>query len=188
MKLLPTPIADLLLIEPDVFGDHRGFFIESYHQEKYAKLHELLNVDFLQDNQSRSSKNILRGLHFQNPNGQGKLVRCSRGAVYDVAVDIRVGSPTFGQSFGVELNDENHWQLYIPPGFAHGFCVLSESADFSYKCTEFYQPQNEGSILWNDPALKINWPITEPILSQKDQNAVKLADFPIDKLPCYRGK
>ncbi len=183
MKVLPTPIEGLTLFQPDVYGDHRGFFVETYQAERYIKTG--LNAEFIQDNQSRSTAGILRGLHFQNPHGQGKLVRVSRGSVFDVAVDIRSGSPTFGQSFSVVLDDVKHLQLYIPPGFAHGFCVLSETADFCYKCTEFYSPENEATILWNDPALKIDWPVESPILSTKDQQALPLAEFPKEKLPVY---
>lgn len=169
MKIVPSAIPEVLLIEPDVFGDQRGFFLESWHREKYAD--QGLNVDFVQDNCSRSSYGVLRGLHYQLQQPQGKLVRVTSGAVFDVAVDIRKGSPTFRQWVGFELSDENFRQLYIPPGFAHGFLVLTESADFSYKCTDFYAPQFEHGILWNDPDIAIDWPqLPDYVISEKDQN------------------
>ncbi len=166
MKVIPTKIPEVLLIEPDVYPDRRGFFIEAWHVEKYAS--HGIDQPFVQDNRSRSGHGVLRGLHYQLKNPQGKLVSVMSGAVYDVAVDIRVGSPTFGQWVGLELNDENHNQLYIPPGFAHGFCVLSEKVDFMYKCTDFYAPDDEYGIIWNDPDLGIEWPGTEFSISDKD--------------------
>ena len=167
MKIIPTAIPDVLLIEPDVFGDNRGFFMETWHRQKYAEAG--LDVNFVQDNHSRSAKGVLRGLHYQLEQPQGKLVRVVTGVVFDVAVDVRKGSPTFGQWVGAELSDENQHQLYVPPGFAHGFSVLSESADFLYKCTDFYAPQNEHGILWNDPDINIQWPGRDFKISDKDK-------------------
>lgn len=181
MKVTNTTIPGLLIVEPKVFGDARGFFFESFQAERYAGAG--IPGPFVQDNLSRSSRGILRGLHFQEPRPQGKLVTVLRGKVFDVTVDIRKGSPTFGRWFGIELSDENRLQLWVPPGFAHGFCVLSDVADFFYKCTEYYSPENEASILWNDPALGITWPISEPLLSGKDARAVPLAEC--TKLPVF---
>ncbi len=176
MKIIPTEISGLILVEPKAFGDARGFFFESYQINRYREAG--ITENFVQDNVSRSSKGILRGLHYQLVQPQGKLVYVTRGEVFDVAVDLRRSSPTFGRSFGVLLNDENHRQLYVPPGFAHGFCVTSDSADFCYKCTDFYNPSHERTLLWNDPVLGIDWPITEsPILSAKDQQGRLLADL-----------
>jgi len=169
-------LQDCVIIEPKVFGDERGFFLETYQAERYADLAGITS-SFVQDNHSRSSRGVLRGLHFQKTKPQGKLVRVAKGEVYDVAADIRQGSPTFGQWEGVILSEENKTQLWIPPGFAHGFVVLSDTADFEYKCTDYYDPSDEGSILWNDPELNILWPIDNPILSAKDRNAEKLADL-----------
>ncbi len=167
MKVIKTALPGVLIIEPKVFGDHRGFFLETYHTERYREAG--IGLSFVQDNHSRSPRGVLRGLHFQRTRPQGKLVGVTRGAVYDVAVDIDPGSPTCGQFVGVELNDENHRQLWIPPGYAHGFCVLSDVADFQYKCTDLYLPQDEGGLLWNDPDLGIPWPVSNPQLSAKDQ-------------------
>jgi dTDP-4-dehydrorhamnose 3,5-epimerase len=169
MKVIPTHIPDILIIEPAVFGDARGFFMETWNAEKFAELG--LNMHFVQDNHSRSRQGILRGLHYQIKHAQGKLVRVTSGKVFDVAVDLRRSSPTFGQSLGLELSDENHLMLWIPPGFAHGFYVMSESADFLYKCTELYAPAHERCIRWDDPALAINWPLVDgqaPLVSGKD--------------------
>jgi dTDP-4-dehydrorhamnose 3,5-epimerase len=177
-------IPEVLLIEPDVFGDNRGFFMESWHRKKYADAG--LDVDFVQDNHSRSSRGVLRGLHYQLEQPQGKLVRAVTGAVFDVAVDIRQGSPTFGQWVGAELSEENQHQLYVPPGFAHGFCVLSDTADFLYKCTEFYAPEYEHGILWNDPDIGIDWPGRDFMISDKDANNRLLSEMD-DKLPVYEG-
>lgn len=168
MKAIETRLPGVLIIEPRVFGDVRGFFVESFQIERYRELG--VDLPFVQDNHSRSSRGVLRGLHFQRTQPQGKLVRVSRGSVWDVAVDIVSTSPTFGQYVGVELNDENHRQLWVPPGYAHGFCVLSDVADFQYKCTDFYYPEDEGALLWNDPDVKIPWPIEQPLLSEKDRN------------------
>jgi dTDP-4-dehydrorhamnose 3,5-epimerase len=178
-----TPLPGVLLIKPDVFGDARGFFLESWNRRRYAEAG--LDKDFVQDNVSLSRRGILRGLHCQNPNPQGKLVQVLQGEVYDVAVDIRLGSPTFGQWFGAYLNDENRHQLYVPEGFAHGFCVTGETALFSYKCTDFYNPSAEFSLRWDDPDLGIDWPIKNPALSAKDQAGLFLKDFPRESLPVW---
>ena len=169
MNVDTTPLPGLLLITPRTFSDSRGFFLETFHAEKYAA-HGIIGP-FVQDNWSPSVKDTLRGLHFQHPNAQGKLVCVTRGAVFDVAVDVRVGSPHFGKWFGCELSESNRQQLWIPPGFAHGFCALSDAADFLYKCTALYSPQSEHSILWNDPKIGIQWPTRSPLLSAKDQAA-----------------
>ncbi len=175
MKATRLAIPDVILLEPKVFGDSRGFFFESFNQKAFQQATEL-DVAFVQDNHSRSAKNVLRGLHYQIHQPQGKLVRVVRGAVFDVAVDIRKSSPTFGKWVGAELTEDNHHQLWVPPGFAHGFVVLSDSADFLYKTTEYYAPEHERCILWNDPALAINWPVDQPVLSAKDQQGKLLAD------------
>ena len=167
-----------------VHGDARGFFLETWNRQRYLAA-GFPDVDFVQDNHSRSRRGVLRGLHFQHPNGQGKLVYVLQGEVFDVAVDIRVGSPTFGRSVTALLSADNRRQFYIPAGFAHGFCVTSETALFAYKCTEYYDPKWEGSILWNDPALAIDWPAATPELSTKDAAAPILADFPRERLPVY---
>jgi dTDP-4-dehydrorhamnose 3,5-epimerase len=180
MKTIKPPIEGLIVIEPDVFGDSRGFFLESWNRKKYAQIG--IDVDFVQDNMSFSQKGTLRGLHFQNPQSQGKLVSVIAGEVYDVAVDIRHGSPTFGKWFGVTLSSDNKKQFYVPPGFAHGFCVTSDTALFAYKCTDFYAPEFEGSFLWNDPDLGIDWPVTEPLLSAKDRAGIPLKEMPVSRL------
>ena len=168
MKVTPTAIADVLIIEPKVFGDTRGFFYESFNQKSFNDATGT-NHQFVQDNHSRSTKGVLRGLHYQIRQPQGKLVRVVSGAVFDVAVDIRKSSPSFGQWVGVELNEENHRQLWVPPGFAHGFLVLSETAEFLYKTTDYYAPAHERSLLWNDPDVGVAWPIaSEPKLASKD--------------------
>ena len=178
MNIVQTSLQDCVIIEPKVFGDERGFFLETFHTSRYADLAGI-SLPFVQDNFSRSLKGVLRGLHFQKTKPQGKLISVVRGEVYDVAVDIRKGSSTFGQWVGVILSEENKKQLWVPPGFAHGFAVLSEIADFYYKCTDYYDPSDEGSILWNDPDLAISWPVENPILSDKDINANKLADLEV---------
>lgn len=175
MKVTETRLPGVLIIEPKVFGDHRGFFKETFQTERYAELG--IDLPFVQDNHSRSQKGVLRGLHFQINRPQGKLVSCSRGAVYDVAVDVNPSSSTFGQYVGVELTEDNHTQLWIPPGYAHGFCVLSDVADFQYKCTDLYCPDDEGGIIWNDPEVAIEWPIQSPLLSQKDLDLPSLASI-----------
>ena len=178
MNVIRTAIPEVVLIEPKVFGDARGFFFESFNQKAFNEATGT-NHQFVQDNHSRSAKGVLRGLHYQIQQPQGKLVRVVRGAVFDVAVDIRKSSPTFGRWVGAELSEDNQHQLWVPPGFAHGFLVLSDMADFLYKTTDYYAPQYERSILWNDSDLNIDWPIGEPILSNKDRQGLKFnsADF-----------
>jgi dTDP-4-dehydrorhamnose 3,5-epimerase len=168
MKILPTKLAGVLMLEPKVFGDSRGFFFESFNRRVFAEATGM-ELDFVQDNHSRSAKGVLRGLHYQIRQPQGKLVRVVRGAVFDVAVDLRRSSPTFGRWAGAELSEENCRQLWIPPGFAHGFVVLSESADFLYKTTDYYAPEHERCVIWNDPDIGIDWPLGDPRLSAKDQ-------------------
>ncbi len=173
MHVIPTALVGVLVLEPRVFGDDRGFFMESYNRRSFAQATGL-DIDFVQDNHSRSRRGVLRGLHYQLRQPQGKLVRVTHGAVFDVAVDIRRGSPTFGRWVGVELSADNHRQLWVPPGLAHGFVVLSDSADFLYKTTDYYAPEHERSIAWDDPAIGIDWPlaahgITAPLLSAKDR-------------------
>ncbi len=176
MQVIDTKIADVKIIQPKIFGDNRGFFLETFEKKRYQ---EMLNIDFdfVQDNHSRSQKNVLRGLHFQKENPQGKLVRVVRGEVFDVAVDIRKTSSTYGKWVGVILSEENKTQFWIPPGLAHGFVVLSDIADFEYKCTDYYNPKVEGCLLWNDPTVKIDWPISMPILSEKDKLGHLLGDL-----------
>lgn len=178
MKSIPTALADVFILEPRVFGDPRGFFYESFNQNDFFKATGVA-VDFVQDNHSRSSKGVLRGLHYQlPPRAQGKLVRCVSGSVFDVAVDLRKQSPTFGRWFGVELSEDNHRQLWIPPGFAHGFVTLSDQADFLYKTTDYYSPEHDRGIAWNDPVIGIEWPSfggAQPVLSAKDAKAPMLA-------------
>ena len=176
MKVIETSIRGCVIIEPTVFGDERGFFLETFHAARYAESAGI-NLPFVQDNHSRSSKGVLRGLHFQKTKPQGKLVRVVRGEVYDVAVDIRANSKTFGKWEAVILSEHNKLQFWVPPGFAHGFVVLSDSADFEYKCTDFYDSTDEGSILWSDPDLGIQWPVQNPIVSAKDAVAKQLADL-----------
>ncbi|MBF0433265.1 MAG: dTDP-4-dehydrorhamnose 3,5-epimerase [Fibrobacteria bacterium] len=183
MEIVKTEISGLIVLKPDVFGDTRGFFMESYNQERYAEYG--ITETFVQDNMSRSTKGVLRGLHYQIPYTQGKLVYVMEGEVLDVAVDIRKGSPTFGQWKGFTLTAENKKQLYIPPGFAHGFEVLSDSALFCYKCTEFYHPECDKGILWNDPTIAIEWQTKEPSLSEKDKRHSLLKDVPEEDLPRF---
>lgn len=181
MKLMETRLPGVVIIEPRVFNDSRGFFMETWQQERYQQAG--ISAGFVQDNLSFSTKGVLRGLHFQNPNTQGKLVCVLQGEVFDVAVDIRVGSPTFGQWVGVLLSADNKRQLYIPEGFAHGFCVLSDTALFTYKCTDYYNPATEGGIIWNDPDINIDWPLEEPVLSKKDINFPQLRNIAANRLP-----
>jgi dTDP-4-dehydrorhamnose 3,5-epimerase len=176
MNVVKTKLHDCVIIEPKVFGDERGFFLETFQAERYAELAGI-TLPFVQDNHSRSSKAVLRGLHYQKTKPQGKLVRVVSGEVYDVAVDIRQGSPTFGQWEGVILSETNKRQFWVPSGFAHGFLVLSDTADFEYKCTDYYDPYDEGSVLWSDPDLDIQWPIATPILSNKDASADRWVDL-----------
>ena len=184
MKFIPTEIPDVIIVEPDVFGDHRGFFMESWHAEKFAE--GGIDAQFVQDNHSRSNQGILRGLHYQIEQPQGKLVRVLSGEVFDVAVDLRRDSPTFGKWFGMTLNDIDNKMLWVSPGFAHGFYVVSEQADFFYKCTELYAPEHERAIRWDDPDLAIDWPIAsgqEPVLAPKDAAAKSFKDAEV-----YEGK
>ena len=167
MKTIETRLPGVVIFEPSRFGDQRGFFMETFQRDRYAE--SGLELEFVQDNFSRSRQGVLRGLHYQMENPQGKLVTVMRGEIYDVALDMREYSDTFGNWVGVRLSGENGRQLYIPPGFAHGFCVLSEEADFHYKCTDFYDPASERSVVWNSPELQIDWPIETPIVSAKDQ-------------------
>jgi len=179
MKVTPTSIEGLLIIEPTVFGDDRGFFYESFNAQRFADLTGL-DVQFVQDNHSRSARNVLRGMHYQIQQSQGKLVRVVSGSVYDVAVDLRRSSATFGKWFGVELSAENKRQLWIPPGFAHGFAVTSEFAEFLYKTTDYYAPEHERALLWNDPEVGIEWPLDgTPLLSGKDQKALPLTQIEV---------
>jgi dTDP-4-dehydrorhamnose 3,5-epimerase len=184
MKVSQTKLKGCVIIEPCVFGDERGFFLETFQAIRY-KQEAGIELPFVQDNHSRSAKGVLRGLHFQNKKPQGKLVRVVSGKVYDVALDIRKGSPTFGEWEAVILSEDNKKQFWLPPGFAHGFVVLSDTADFEYKCTDYYDPSDEGSILWSDPDLGINWPKTEVELSEKDSKALRLKDLSFEKLPKY---
>lgn len=176
MKIVSTDIEDVKIIEPEVFGDHRGFFMESWSEKKLRE--SGLDLKFVQDNHSKSSTNILRGLHYQVVKPQGKLVRVVRGAVFDVAVDIRRSSPTFGKWVGVELNEDNKKMLWIPPGFAHGFYVLGEEAEFLYKCTEYYMPEHDRTLRWDDPEIAIDWPLQgdTPVLSDKDSKGPFLSE------------
>ena len=166
MKVIETKLPGVLIIEPKVFGDSRGFFKETFQAQRYREAG--IEYDFVQDNHSRSQKGVLRGLHFQLTKPQGKLVSCSQGAVFDVAVDVDPLSATFGQYVGIELTEDNHRQFWVPPGYAHGFCVLTDTADFQYKCTDYYDPSDEGGLIWNDPDVAIEWPIDHPLLSEKD--------------------
>lgn len=185
MQVSRTRLPGVLLIEPDVHGDARGYFFEAWQRERYREAG--IEGEFVQDNVSFSARGVLRGLHFQNPHAQGKLVYLLQGEVYDVAVDIRQGSPHFGQWVGMMLSGERKQQLYVPPGFAHGFCVTSETALFAYKCTDHYSPDDEGVIAWDDPAIGIDWPTREPELSARDREAPRLSQLPAQRLPAYPG-
>ncbi len=185
MRFTPTELPEVVIVEPDVHRDDRGFFVETWHAEKYAE--GGLPTGFVQDNHSRSSHGTLRGLHAQLARPQGKLVRASVGEIYDVAVDIRHGSPSFGRHVGVALSADNFRQLWIPEGFAHGFCVTSEVAELQYKCTDLYDPTSEITIAWDDPALDIAWPIASPNLSKKDADGRHLSDFRPDELPRHHA-
>ena len=182
MDVIKTVLPGVLVFKPRVYEDPRGYFLETFHRQRY---HDAgITADFVQDNISSSSQGTLRGLHYQHPGGQGKLVQVLAGSVYDVALDIRPNSPTFGQWYGIDLSADKHNQMYIPPGFAHGFYVTSEHALFSYKCTDYYNPNTEGGIIWNDPELGIQWPLKgEPILSDKDRQFSQLSDIPVQQLP-----
>lgn len=181
MHVIETALPEVMLIEPEMFGDPRGFFQEIWRHETYSAAG--IQALFVQDNLSRSSKGVLRGLHFQEPHAQGKLVQTLAGTVFDVAVDIRKGSDTFGNWVGEILSADNRRQLWIPPGFAHGFCVISETADFMYKCTEPYRPANEHAVRYDDPAINIDWPVENPATSERDRSAPLLADAPV--LPIF---
>jgi dTDP-4-dehydrorhamnose 3,5-epimerase len=187
MKVTKTKLPEVLIIEPDVFGDVRGWFLETFSQKRYEQqgIPTKSGLPFVQDNVSFSTKNVLRGLHYQYPKSQGKLVQVLLGEVFDVVVDIRFGSATFGKWVGETLSVSNHKQLYIPPGFAHGYCVISETALFSYKCTDYYSPADEGGIIYNDPALAIAWPVDKPLVSKKDAAYTRLKDIPKNKLPLF---
>ena len=188
MNIITTNLPGVIVIEPKVYGDKRGFFLETFRED--VLLQAGINAHFVQDNHTRSSQGVLRGLHYQMTQTQGKLVRVAAGSVFDVVVDVRSGSPTFGQWYGTELNEDNIKMIYVPPGFAHGFVVLSETADFIYKCTDYYHPESEQGIAWDDPDLNIDWPIAEIAekisLSDKDKQNVKLKDQPAEKLPAYK--
>ena len=181
MSFVATEIPGVVRVEPSVYRDDRGFFVETYHEPRYRE--NGIPERFVQDNHSKSARGILRGLHAQSPNAQGKLVRCIEGAVWDVAVDVRVDSPSFGQHVGFELSAENFRQFYVPPGLLHGFCVLSDTAQVEYKCTAVYDPTSDFSVRWNDPEFDIPWPIEEPILSPKDRDAPLLGDVRDRLLP-----
>ena len=183
MKILETSLPGVLIVEPQPFEDKRGFFMETFHQERFAN--HGLDLCFVQDNLSLSQKNVLRGLHYQMKNPQAKLVQTIQGRIYDVAVDVRKGSPHFGRWTAAILDDANHWQMFIPAGFAHGFCVLSREARVFYKCDALYTPGDEGSILWSDPDLAIDWPVTAPVLSAKDQSSPCLKDVSPENLPDF---
>src|ERR671920_1827759 len=185
MNVLETNLPGVLVVEPNVFGDERGFFMETWNAARYDEAG--LPYRFVQDNLSFSQRGVLRGLHFQNPDQQGKLVQVLQGEVFDVAVDIRVGSPRFGEWEGIILSSENKRQFYVPEGFAHGFLVTGDTALFSYKCTAKYNPSAEGYVLWNDPEIGIRWPLeAPPTLSEKDQAAPPLAEIPTERLPRYK--
>jgi len=183
IKIRKTSIEGVLLIERDLFRDNRGFFMETFHDKKYSQAG--IQTSFVQDNLSYSVRGTLRGLHYQHPKGQAKLIEVLMGEILDVAVDIRRGSPSFGQWMALRLSQENRFQLYVPEGFAHGFCVLSEEAYVVYKCSDFYSPECDRGILWSDPDLKINWQIERPILSEKDARYPYLKDLAADRLPVY---
>lgn len=180
MNIIPCELSGLVIVEPKVFGDARGFFYELYNQQRYAECG--LDLAFVQDNVSFSRRGTLRGLHYQNPRAQGKVVSVLQGEVFDVAVDVRRGSPTFGRWHGVSLSAENKRLFYVPPGFAHGFVVVSDTALFHYKCTDFYSPKDEVTVRWDDPALAIQWPVSAPILSERDARAPLLRDLPAERL------
>lgn len=183
MKVVETGLPGVLILEPKVFEDERGFFLETHHRDKFAAAG--IDHDFVQDNHSHSVKGTLRGLHFQEPHAQGKLIRVVNGEVFDVAVDIRRGSPDFGRWAGVQLSADNRRQLWVPPGFAHGYATLSDVADVLYKCTEIYAPADEHVILWNDPEIGIDWPLAEPFLSKRDAGGPPLAKAAV--LPAYEA-
>jgi len=184
VKIIRTEIPEVLLIEPAVFQDNRGHFLEIFHAQRY--LRQEITSAYVQDNMSFSQRNVIRGIHYQLGKPQGKLIMVLKGEIFDVAVDIRSGSPSFGQWVGITLSSESYHQLYIPQGFAHGFCVTSEAATVLYKCTDYYAKEEERCILWNDPSLAIEWPVTNPILSEKDRSGFVLSELPAEHLPVYR--
>jgi dTDP-4-dehydrorhamnose 3,5-epimerase len=183
VKIVETNLPGVVVLEPKWFGDKRGFFLETYRDDVFEEAG--ISTNFVQDNHSRSTRGVLRGLHYQLVQPQGKLVRVAAGSVFDVAVDVRRGSPTFGDWFGTTLDDENMRMMYVPPGFAHGFVVLSETADFIYKCTDYYHPESEQGILWNDPDIGIKWPIADVQLSDKDKNNMVLKNQPGNLLTSF---
>lgn len=183
MKVIETRLPGVFIVEPKVFGDTRGFFQETWQKPRYEAIG--IHEPFIQDNLSFSTRGVLRGLHYQQPHAQGKLVSVVQGEVFDVAVDIRVGSPSFGQWTGILLSGENHRQLWVPPGFAHGFCVVSNTAYFIYKCTDIYTPEAEGGVIWNDPDIGIEWPLTDITLSGKDTMYPLLREVPVERLPKF---
>jgi len=183
LKILETTLPGVIVIEPKVFGDARGSFMETFHVQRYKDVG--IEDEFVQDNASRSCKGVLRGLHYQLEHPQGKLVAVSRGIIFDVAIDIRIGSPQFGKYYSHILSEDNHRQMYIPPGFAHGFCVLSDIADFTYKCTDYYHPECERGIAWDDPELGIEWPLSDVILSERDKLNNPLSQMAEKDLPAY---
>lgn len=175
MRVIETKLPGVLIIDPKVFGDARGFFTETFQAQRYREAG--IEYDFVQDNHSRSQKGVLRGLHFQKSKPQGKLVSCSKGAVFDVAVDVDSTSATFGQYVDIELTEDNHRQFWVPPGYAHGFCVLTDTADLQYKCTDYYDPSDESGLIWNDRDVAIEWPIDQPLLSDKDARLPSLKEL-----------
>ncbi len=183
MKVIASSLPGVCVVEPNVFGDHRGFFMECYQKQRY--MDNGIDTIFVQDNISFSVRNTLRGLHYQYPRGQAKLVQVLQGEIFDVVVDIRKGSPTWGQWFGVTLSSENKRQVFIPNGYAHGFCVTSETALFAYKCSDYYLPEDEGGIRWDDPHIGIQWPVKRPILSDRDKHYSALNEISADRLPVY---
>jgi dTDP-4-dehydrorhamnose 3,5-epimerase len=185
MQMIKTSLPGVLIIEPEVFQDSRGFFMETYHQERYKEI----GIDdvFVQDNFSHSNQNVLRGLHYQRKHPQAKLVHVIKGIIFDVVVDIRLSSPWFGQWLGKELSEFNGRQIYVPKGFAHGFCVLSETADVLYKCSDIYRPDDEGGIHWSDPEIGIKWPVNNPLLSEKDSKFSRLDSVGSEQLPIFEG-
>ncbi len=185
MRVEPAPLADVLIVFPDAYPDTRGLFMETYREERYVR--QGMDVRFVQDNLSRSRRNTIRGLHFQHPRSQAKLIQAVQGEIFDVCVDIRRGSPGFGRWFGMRLSSREPCQIFIPEGFAHGFCALTEDAVISYKCSDVHVPEFDSGILWSDPDLGIDWPVQAPLLSPKDRNHSRLRDMPADRLPAYPG-
>jgi dTDP-4-dehydrorhamnose 3,5-epimerase len=185
MKVLPTALSGVIEIEPDIYPDSRGFLMETYQKKRYEG--SGIRTSFVQDNLSYSIQGTLRGLHYQHPHGQAKLVQVLKGEIFDAVVDIRRGSPSFGRWVGVQLSENDKHQLFIPQGFAHGFCVLSESALVHYKCSDLYAPECQGGVLWSDPTLNIWWPVKNPVISEKDSRCGFLRDIPIERLPVYEG-